>query len=244
MPEWLQVLLLATVTALTTGLGVLPLIFIDDFSKRFLAHGSAVAAGLMTGASFMLVNEGISYSSTKTLVGLVIGLAAIALGHRWLQKEEFDVGELEGADALKALVLLGVMTMHSFAEGVSVGVAFGGGESFGIFIAIAIAVHNIPEGIAIGVGLVPEGMKWWKAALWAVFSSLPQPLMAVPAYFFVEAFRPGLPVGMGLAAGAMLWMVVSELIPDAMEHESHSAVATTTVLSFTAMMAFQLWIGA
>lgn len=244
MSDWLLVLLLASVTAVATGLGVLPLIFIDDFSKRFLAHGSAIAAGLMTGASFMLVEEGFGYSPVKTLVGVVLGLVAIAAGHAWLEKKDLNFGELQGTSALKALVLLGAMTMHSFAEGVSVGVAFGGRESFGIFIAIAIAVHNIPEGIAIGVGLVPEGMKWWKAALWAVFSSLPQPLMAVPAFFFVETFRPALPVGMGLAAGAMLWMAVAELLPDAFEHESPSAVATTAVLAFTAMLGFQLWLGA
>jgi zinc transporter ZupT len=121
-------------------------------------------------------------------------------------------------------------------------VAFGEGQPFGLFITLAIAIHNIPEGIAIGIGLVPEGMKWWKAALWSVFSSLPQPLMAVPAFLFVEYFEPALPVGLGLAAGAMIWMVFSELVPEALEDASPSSVATTVTIAVAAMVGMQVWL--
>jgi len=81
-------------------------------------------------------------------------------------------------DASKALLIVGVMTMHSFTEGVGVGVSFGGGIDLGLFITLAIAVHNIPEGLAISLVLVPRGVSWSRAALWSVVSSLPQPLMA------------------------------------------------------------------
>jgi zinc transporter, ZIP family len=134
------------------------------------------------------------------------------------------------------------MTMHSFTEGVGVGVSFGGGIDLGLFITLAIAVHNIPEGLAISLVLVPRGVSWSRAAFWSVFSSLPQPLMAVPAFVFVETFKPLLPYGLGFAAGAMIWMVFSELMPDALEEASPNLVAIIITLSVLAMVAFQVLI--
>jgi zinc transporter, ZIP family len=145
-------------------------------------------------------------------------------------------------DARKALLIVGVMTMHSFTEGVGVGVSFGGGIDLGLFITLAIAVHNIPEGLAISLVLVPRGVSWSRAAFWSVFSSLPQPLMAVPAFVFVETFKPLLPYGLGFAAGAMIWMVFSELMPDALEEASPNLVAIIITLSVLAMVAFQVLI--
>ena len=107
------------------------------------------------------------------------------------------------------------MTLHSFAEGVGVGVSYGGGVQLGIVITIAIAIHNIPEGLAISLVLVPRGASVSSAAWWSVFSSLPQALVAPLAYLFVEAFARFLPVGLGFAGGAMVWLVVAELLPDA-----------------------------
>jgi zinc transporter ZupT len=75
------------------------------------------------------------------------------------------------------------------------------------------AVHNIPEGLAISLVLVPRGVTVWRAALWSIFSSLPQPLLAVPAFVFVEAFGASLPIGLGFAGGAMVWMVLTEVAP-------------------------------
>jgi zinc transporter ZupT len=131
------------------------------------------------------------------------------------------------------------MTAHSFAEGVGIGVSFGGSGELATFITAAIAVHNIPEGLATSLVLVPRGMPVWQAALWSIFTSLPQPIMAVPSYLAVEAFEPFLPVGLGIAAGAMIWMVFAELIPDANKNASSAAVGVTVTLSFAAMIGFQ-----
>jgi len=149
---------------------------------------------------------------------------------------------MSGLDARKALLIVGVMTIHSFTEGVGIGVSFGGGQALGLFISLALAVHNIPEGLAISLVLVPRGVGWVRAAGWSIFSSLPQPLMAVPAYFFVEVFRPLLPYGLGFAAGAMIWMVFSELVPDANEEASSNLVAVVITVSVVAMVAFQVLI--
>ncbi len=240
----LAVFVYASITAVATGVGALPFAFVRSFPRSWLGIGNAIAAGLMLAASFGLIYEGVDYSLTRTMVGVVIGLFFILWSHRFLERyEDVSLGSLNGLDARKALLIVGVMTLHSFAEGVGVGVSFGGGIAFGLFVTIAIAVHNIPEGLAISLVLVPRGVPWWKAGLWSIFSSLPQPLMAVPAFLFVEWFKPILPAGLGFAAGAMIWMAFSELIPDALEDVDAGVVATSIVLASAAMVAFQVLLG-
>jgi ZIP family zinc transporter len=239
-----QVFLFALLTAVATGLGAFPFIFVKNLTRRWLGASNAVAAGLMLAASFGLLYEGVDYGLGRTLMGALTGLAFIVLVRRLLQRDEHPAvfAQMNELDARKALLIVGVMTMHSFTEGVGVGVSFGGGLALGLFITLAIAVHNIPEGLAISLVLVPRGVAWSRAALWSVFSSLPQPLMAVPAFVFVETFRPLLPFGLGFAAGAMIWMVFSELIPDALEETSGNLVGIIITLSVLAMLAFQILI--
>lgn len=234
------VFLFALLTALVTGLGALPFLVFRRMTRTWLAISNSIAAGLMIAASFGLVYEGLDAGLVRVIAGAALGVLFIALSTHWLHGyRELALGTLRGADAKKALLIIGVMTLHSVTEGVGVGVSFGGGQALGVFITTAIAVHNIPEGLAISLILVPRGEPVRRAAGWSVFSSLPQPLLAVPAFLFVEAFQPFLPVGLGFAAGAMIWMVFSELIPEALEDASSGAVATTVTLSLMAMIGFQ-----
>jgi ZIP family zinc transporter len=239
-----EVFLFALLTAIATGLGALPFVFVKELPRRWLGASNAVAAGLMLAASFGLLYEGVRHGLLRTLAGALTGLAFIVLVRKLLQRDEHPAvfAQMSEIDARKALLMVGVMTMHSFTEGVGVGVSFGGGIELGLFITLAIAVHNIPEGLAISLVLVPRGVSWSRAAFWSVFSSLPQPLMAVPAFVFVETFRPLLPYGLGFAAGAMIWMVFSELVPDALEETSGDLVAVIVTLSVFAMVAFQVLI--
>jgi zinc transporter, ZIP family len=238
------VFLLALLTAVATGLGALPFAFAKHPTRRWLGASNAVAAGLMLAASFGLIYEGVNHGLLRTLAGALLGLAFIVAARRLLRQDEHPAvfAGMGGLDARKALLIVGVMTVHSFTEGVAIGVSFGGGEALGLFISLALAVHNIPEGLAISLVLVPRGVGWVHAAWWSIFSSLPQPLMAVPAFLFVEVFRELLPYGLGFAAGAMIWMVFSELVPDALEEASENLVAVVITLSIVAMVAFQVLI--
>jgi len=231
----------AFITAIMTGVGALPFLFVKNIGQRSVGWANAAAAGLMLAASHSLIDEGVSIDTSLTLVGVIAGLGGILLANRYLSGAgEHDIAGLQGANAAKALLILGIMTAHSFAEGVGVGVSFAGTEGLGTFITSAIALHNVPEGLAIALVLVPKGTPVWKAALLAIFTSLPQPIMAAPAYLFVETFRPFLPVGLGLAAGAMIWMVFSELYPEAIEKVEKDSAAAVVTLAFAIMLAFQM----
>jgi zinc transporter, ZIP family len=235
------VFVVALATALATGLGAIPLLFTEEAGPRALGIANAAASGVMAGASVSLALEAADRSLSRTTVGACAGVVFILLVSRYLHAPHHahDFGSLRGDDAVKGILIVAVMTVHSVAEGVGVGAAFGGGETLGLVIAVAIAVHNIPEGLAISLVLVPRGSSVRTAAGWSVFSSLPQPLLAVPAFLFVEAFAGILPAALGFAAGAMAWMVARELLPEALEQASTRAVVATALTAFTAMIAFQ-----
>ena len=240
MTTVLLVFLAGLITALATGLGALPFLFVKAVSPRVIAFSNAIAAGLMLGASFTLVVEGIPFGAWQTIAGANIGVAFILVTQFLLPHDGLEFASLKGGGAHKALLMVIVMTVHSFAEGVAVGVAFGGGETLAALITIAIAIHNVPEGLAITASMRPRGASIASSAWWSVVSSLPQPLMAVPAFIFVEAFTPVLPYGLGFAAGAMTYMVFRELLPEAYHDASRPEVGLLVSLSFTVMVAFQL----
>lgn len=242
MNETLLVFLYALATAVATGLGALPFLFVRNVSDRFVAYANAVAAGLMLGASFGLVSEGTLHGRLETLGGGVVGVVFILLTQRFLRRyddEELVFGAATGESARRMMLMMVVMTMHSFSEGVAVGVSFGGGVTLATVITVAIAVHNIPEGVAITAVMRPRGISVPRSAGWSIVSSLPQPLMAVPAFLFVEAFRPALPWGLGFAAGAMFFMVLVELLPEAFHEGRRAPVATVATLTLVGMVLFQ-----
>jgi zinc transporter ZupT len=226
-------------TAIATGLGALPFLFVRSVGPRALAIANAVAGGLMLGASVGLLYEGAEYGMPQTLAGAALGLVFIVFGRRALAGREVSLAGVAGAGARQVLLMVAVMTLHSFAEGVAVGVSFGGGQALATLITVAIAVHNVPEGLAISATMRPKGASILACAGWSVFSSLPQPLMAVPAFLFVDLVRPVLPWGLGFAAGAMVFMVFLELLPEAYENARPSTVGLATSLSLGAMILFQ-----
>lgn len=235
------VFLTALATAVATGLGALPFAVTRRSVERWLGPANAIAAGVMLGASASLVLEGVARSSGRTAVGAVGGGAFVYLAYRVVgQHDGLTLGALRGRDARKGLLIVGVMTAHSLAEGVGVGASFGDGDAFGLLVAAAIAIQNVPEGLAISLVLVPRGTRVRTAAAWSVFSSLPQPLLALPAFLFVEQFRAVLPLGLGFAAGAMVWMVGRELLPEALEEGPRHVVVGGVVVSCALMLALQL----
>ena len=244
MSDVVLVLLYASATAVATGLGAVPFAFVRTVSDRVVAYANALAAGLMLGASFGLVAEGTGYGRPQTVLGALLGVAFILVTQRFLHRDEEELvfEAVRGEGGRQMLLMVIVMTVHSFSEGVAVGVSFGDGLTLATVITVAIAVHNIPEGVAISAVLRPQGVSTLRCAGWSIFSSLPQPLMAVPAFLFVEAFRAVLPYGLGFAAGAMVYMVLVELLPEAFHQGRRAAVATLASIAAIGMVLFQAWL--
>ena len=140
-----------------------------------------------------------------------------------------DPEAIATGDVKQLVLILGVLTVHSFPEGVAVGVSFArmgldGGVDvpvlgltvplLAVVMTVSISVHNVPEGLAISIPLKHLGVSKWRMVGAAVFSSLPQPIGAVVAFAFVRWAEGFLPFGFGFAAGAMVFLVVTEFIPE------------------------------
>jgi len=220
------------ITALATGIGALPFFFFDSISDRGNVALWGFASGIMVAASlFGLVQEGLAEGTPVEIgIGVLAGVALVVLAHEVLLDAEIDPREYEEADFKKLVLILGVLTVHSFPEGIAVGVSFadlglaGGTQVLGftvpllaVFMTVAISIHNVPEGTAISIPLRAMGVSKWKMVWWAVFSSLPQPIGAVLAFAFVRYAREFLPYGFGFAAGAMVYLVATEFIPEALD---------------------------
>jgi len=236
----------ALITDLATGLGVIPFFFVRNLSEKVEGVFTATAAGMMIAASLIqLVGEALErapgHRAWEVDLGIALGAFFFGLASRWLHaNEQFDFLGLRKKGGAPALIIVVAMTLHSLPEGIAVGVGYGSGEtSLGIAIALAIAIHNIPEGVAITLALRPKGVSTWACMGLAVLTSVPQVLGAVPAAWAVWLFEPLLPGGMGFAAGAMTYLVVDELLPNATE----SAGKHLTPLAFTAGVVLMMLMG-
>jgi len=123
------VLVAAILTALATGLGALPFLFVRRLSPYWVSIANATAGGLMFAATHSLVAEGVLLSPARLVAGMLLGLGGILVGRTLIGKRQHAaIADLSELDARKALLFIGVMTAHSFAEGVGVGVSFGGSD--------------------------------------------------------------------------------------------------------------------
>lgn len=239
----LQTFLAALITALATGLGALPVVFLRHRADNVLAVAWAFAGGMMLSASiFSLIVPAMEMgSSFLVLLGIVLGTGVFFIADRKLSQKHYKFGNAELETGSSTFLIMAVMLVHSFPEGVAVGVGFGSGEfTFGVLLTIAIAIHNIPEGTAISIPLYSQGASLGKCVWYAVLSSLPQPVAAVPAVVLVSFFRELLPPSLGFAAGAMMYVVFSEFIPVALKNQKAEVHGLAVMAGIVLMYFLQL----
>jgi zinc transporter ZupT len=229
----------ATITALTTGLGPLPCIALRGLGRAPLGLSHAAAAGLMLAAAAALLYEGACRDAVGAVAGTAVGLTAAAAAGTALSGRQPETRLPALQSARQSIAIVAAMLALSFGEGVGVGVSYGGGQRLGVVLTLVVALENVPQGLAIGLVLVPAGESVASAAVWSIVSSLPQPAIALPAFLFVHAFAALLAPALGLAAGALAWTVLGELLPAARAEASTRAVAGAAVVAFIAMSAVQ-----
>ena len=236
--------LTGVLSCLATGLGAIPVHFVKNNSKVLRAFSSAVAAGMMISASvFSLASEGIklqtkfAYAPYGVIAGLLLGALFFWLTEKKIEELHLEQHSMAQGLSKKGILLFIAMFIHSIPEGIAIGVGFATGNfHFGLIMAIAISVHNIPEGIAVSLPLKKDGASTWYCAWASILTSLPQAILAAPAALLAWLFEPLLPVGLGFAGGAMIYLVVAELLPDAIEEGGKTLAAWGVMIGICGML--------
>ena len=236
-----RVFWVALMTDLATGLGALPFAFVRKLSLPWQGMMTSAAAGMMLSASvFTLTGEAMKSGALwQVLAGLLAGAAFFSWTARLVHGNQWTIGTLSADESRQGILVLVAMFIHSIPEGIAVGVGYATGElNFGLLLATAIAVHNIPEGVAVAMPLRARGISVTKCAGYAILTSAPQPIAAVPAFLLVSVFKPLLPLGLGFAGGAMIFLVAFELLPESLERCTREQTAWSMMLGLIGM----LWI--
>ncbi|MCZ6778063.1 MAG: ZIP family metal transporter [Acidobacteria bacterium] len=233
------VVLYSGLAAACAALGVLPFMARRRLPSAWLGWADALAAGLMLGASYILVVEGIERLPLAETFGTLAGIATLYATHALtgIWKPGLRPARPDGSGPTDKLWLRNAI--HSSAEGVSIGAAMAVDLDFGIFVALALTAHNVPEATALCAYLVPRGVRLLPAALLCVAANLGQIVLAVLTFLMVAEQPALLPAALGFAAGALIYLVVVELLPDSFAKTGHTTIAVLTSVALGAVVIFR-----
>ena len=241
----------SVITGFATGIGGTLVFFVKDVPKKFLDAALGVAAGVMLAAtSFSLIIPAIEKGgggvrgAFVALVGILIGGVFLDLLDKCFPDSNLMLNSIEdsslvnGARLRRVWLFIIAITLHNFPEGLAVGVGFGDGDiRNGLSIAIGIGLQNLPEGLAVALPLVREKYPKWKAFLIALCTGLVEPIGGLIGIGVVQFSRPILPLTLAFAAGAMLFVISHEIIPETQNDRKHSKLATHALMvGFVVMM--------
>lgn len=250
----------SALAGLSTGIGAIPIFFTKNVSKKTMDMLLGAAAGVMLAATaFSLIVPSIEYGgggmrgAAIALVGILAGGIFLDFVDKFFPNANLLVGAMNGngtrskesnARLRKVWLFVLAITIHNFPEGLAVGVGFGNGDiANGLSLAIAIGLQNMPEGLAVALPLVREGFSAKKAFLIALCTGLVEPIGGLMGIGLVYIARPLLPFTLAFAAGAMLFVISHEIIPET-QNGGHSKLATYALLiGFVVMMFLDVSLG-
>jgi ZIP family zinc transporter len=247
-------LIASLLAGLATGVGALPALFFKQVPDRLMNTLLGGAAGVMLAAtSFSLIVPGIEhgdllwpgYGVYVVTFGILFGAFFLDLVDRLLPHEHFILGHEGPSSRMKRIWLFIIaITIHNFPEGLAVGVGFGGGDlGKGTSLAIGIGLQNMPEGLAVALPLLGLGYSRRKAIIIATMTGLVEPVGGLLGVAAVSVFHPVLPLGMAFAAGAMLFVISDEIIPET-HAKGRSRLATFGIIfGFVVMMTLDNLLG-
>jgi zinc transporter, ZIP family len=235
-----------TGTALATGLGALPVSRLGAHAETLRPALWGLTVGLMTVASVVglllpALDEG---SEAAVAAGLVVGVIFLLVSRRALEARDVHMGRLTGAGVRRSVLVFAVLLVHSLPEGLAIGTAFASDtEGLGLFVILAIALQNIPEGTSVAIPMDAAGFGPAQQFWAAVLTSAPQPVGAVLAYLLVEQVESLLPFSFAFAAGAMLCLVAVELAPEAFKRGTRRLALVGVVAGALLMLALAAVLG-
>lgn len=251
-----QALLAGTFTWAVTALGAAAVFATKKVDQKILDLMFGFAGGIMIAASFWsLLSPAIAMSHDHPLAPWIPAAVGFSLGAIFLRIVDralphlhigFPMKEAEGVKTAwkRSLLLVTAITMHNIPEGLAIGVAFGAvaagfpAATFAaaVGLAIGIGIQNFPEGFAVSVPLRRGGMSRLKSFFYGQVSALVEPVAAVIGAAAVLAARPLLPYALAFAAGAMVFVVVEEVIPESQRNGNIELATAGTILGFLVMM--------
>lgn len=231
MDPTLTVLIATTASAATAALAPLPLIGRQTPPAVAIGWASALAGGLMLGAAYLLMAAGIEYAALQGALGAILGIGFVWLTHFASGTEELELSRIAEPSELYAYQVMLINTLHSASEGVAIGAAMGVSVPFGIFVAIALAVHNVPEAMALSAVLMGRGVGAAATAGLAVVTNVTQILLAVVTFAVVNAAPAVLPWAIGFSFGSLVYLVLSELLPESYGGAGRTTIALVTLVA-------------
>ena len=227
----LTVLLFSSLAAFSAALGVVPQAVRGRLPLLMLGWGNALAAGLMLGVAYALLNEGLTDDVLQGGAGAVLGLVFVRLAHAGTGTEDMDLNRLDEAGPAYGYQVVLVNTLHAAYEGVAIGAAMLVSIPFGISMALALAVHNVPEAMVLSSILSGRGVRLHHAAGLAVATNANQVLVAVVVFAVVGAIPALLPWAIGFAVGALIYLLMVELLPESYKQAGHTSIAMVTLVA-------------
>lgn len=232
-------------TYLLTAIGTLPVLFFRSVPRRLMDAMMGAAGGIMVAAScWSLLEPAMAMAGVwPSVIGLLLGSGFLyvidkSLPHLHPEFPEEAAPEGPVVRWRRAILLMMAITIHNFPEGMAVGVAYGARDAgAATALAIGIGLQNIPEGLAIALPLRREGMSRWKSFWYGQLSATIEPVAGVLGAGVVLLMQSFLPYGMAAAAGAMLYVVVEELIPETVRSGTIDVATLGFVGGFAVMMA-------
>jgi zinc transporter, ZIP family len=239
---------------LVTSLGALPVLFGKDISRRTSDAMLGFAAGVMLAASFLsLIIPGFGVAKAiftqqwiaafVVTLGLLLGAAFVGLLNEIVPHEHFMQGREGPARAEVARVWLFVLaiTIHNLPEGLAVGVGFADGRiASGAMLAAGIGLQNAPEGLAVAVALLSIGFSGRTAFAIAAMTGLVEPIAGFMGAYAVSFSRLLMPWAMAFAAGAMIYVISHEIIPETHRHGSQAPATFGLMIGLAVMMLLDL----
>ena len=231
MDSTLLLLVLSAGAAGAAGFGVLPLLRRQELPLPWLGWANALAAGMMLGAAYLLTTIRSNVSPVPAAVGAVLGAAFIIATHRVAGTENLPLNRLHESDPAYGYQILLINGLHSASEGVAIGLAMVVEIELGIFMAVAIALHNIPEATVLSAVLRSRGVSLSHAAGLSVAANVGQILLALTTFSVITAAPAALPAALGFAVGTLVQLVLVELLPESYDQAGETSIAMVTVVA-------------
>ena len=248
MNEFWRVVIGTTAAGMATAVGAVPAVFFPAAVPRRAENTMlGFAAGVMLAATvFSLIAPALEIGGPAiAAAGVAAGALLLHLADRFLPHEHFYIGR-EGADVgLRGIWLFVIaIALHNMPEGLAVGVAYGSGSaSDGNVLALAIGLQNIPEGLAVALALMRAGYSRRTAFMWAALTGLVEPPAGYIGYAMVGLMRPLLPWGLAFAGGAMLFVISDEIIPETHSEGRERWATAGLIAGFVVMMVLDTALG-